>query len=300
MSGGRGGTLKPPRPFGHWHLKPARLCLFRHSPRVEEQRTIQCVPNGPEGVRATAWSGWWEGHVSLGAFRSGPASGRARAPVVVREMDRQPVGRRPGAHPSCRNHFAGVAEPGRHRPAGRHPRHPRGAELCDAGPRSTARDEAYLVSWVRSEVELVVDPKAVDRRLPGSRGRMRRGGPPGGIGCRQPPAAKPGERRGARWERTVTIGSQPRRPTIVLADPNVVRASTPEIRPGGGHRLRAGSTSARPTASKVNGRPRCGEHELIDGDEISFGKHEHALRSQLTHRTLSSPAPVVALKPGQV
>lgn len=25
------GGLEPPRPYGHWHLKPARL-PFRHSP----------------------------------------------------------------------------------------------------------------------------------------------------------------------------------------------------------------------------------------------------------------------------
>src|SRR5690606_34902730 len=38
ISVGEGG-LEPPRPFGHWHLKPARL-PFRHSPeRLEDSNT---------------------------------------------------------------------------------------------------------------------------------------------------------------------------------------------------------------------------------------------------------------------
>ena len=40
------GGLEPPRPEGHWHLKPARL-PFRHSPKrpVEPITVVAGVPN---------------------------------------------------------------------------------------------------------------------------------------------------------------------------------------------------------------------------------------------------------------
>src|SRR5687768_11395175 len=40
------GGLEPPRPYGHWHLKPARL-PFRHSPEWRVHRTERLVAPGP-------------------------------------------------------------------------------------------------------------------------------------------------------------------------------------------------------------------------------------------------------------
>jgi hypothetical protein len=42
------GGLEPPRPEGHWHLKPARL-PFRHSP---EQRRNIITTNFQSSIRA--------------------------------------------------------------------------------------------------------------------------------------------------------------------------------------------------------------------------------------------------------
>ena len=47
------GGLEPPRPEGHWHLKPARL-PFRHSPGekqpMDHTTVIAVRPNRPGGL----------------------------------------------------------------------------------------------------------------------------------------------------------------------------------------------------------------------------------------------------------
>src|SRR5271166_1268858 len=43
------GGLEPPRPEGHWHLKPARL-PFRHSPETTEG-PYHCSSRGPQPFR---------------------------------------------------------------------------------------------------------------------------------------------------------------------------------------------------------------------------------------------------------
>jgi hypothetical protein len=45
------GGLEPPRPEGHWHLKPARL-PFRHSPEkqpMDHTTVVAPRPNRPGG-----------------------------------------------------------------------------------------------------------------------------------------------------------------------------------------------------------------------------------------------------------
>jgi hypothetical protein len=132
-------------------------------------------------------------------------------------------------------------------------------ELCDAA-REHARDEAYAFLGP-VEVELVVDPKLWTGAFH-IEGRMREG--TGGIGAGS--LLLPTGERVVLGERTVTIGRNPDG-TIVLADPNVSRQHA-EIRPRGtGFVLfDLGSTNG----SKVNGS-KVREHELVDGDEISFG-----------------------------
>ena len=48
------GGLEPPRPFEHWHLKPARL-PFRHSPERRYDASNECLlihrPNRRRGLR---------------------------------------------------------------------------------------------------------------------------------------------------------------------------------------------------------------------------------------------------------
>ena len=49
------GGLEPPRPYGHWHLKPARL-PFRHSPKQPGEPITRGapLPNGTDPVTAAA------------------------------------------------------------------------------------------------------------------------------------------------------------------------------------------------------------------------------------------------------
>ncbi len=47
------GGLEPPRPEGHWHLKPARL-PFRHSPERQPVDHIIVVAAHPTSLRASA------------------------------------------------------------------------------------------------------------------------------------------------------------------------------------------------------------------------------------------------------
>jgi hypothetical protein len=132
-------------------------------------------------------------------------------------------------------------------------------ELCDAA-REHARDEGYTFLGP-VEVELVVD----DRMHTGAfqiEGRMREGA--GGIGAGS--LLLPTGERVVLGEHTVTIGRNPEC-TIVLADPNVSRQHA-EVRPRGTGFvvIDLGSTNG----SKVNGS-KVSEHELVDGDELSFG-----------------------------
>ena len=132
-------------------------------------------------------------------------------------------------------------------------------ELCDAA-REHARDEGYSVLGP-VEVELVVDPKLWTGAFQ-IEGRMREGS--GGIGAGS--LLLPTGERVVLGEHTVTVGRNPDS-TIVLADPNVSRQHA-EIRPRGTGFVvfDLGSTNG----SKVNGG-KVREHELVDGDEITFG-----------------------------
>jgi hypothetical protein len=132
-------------------------------------------------------------------------------------------------------------------------------ELSDAA-REHARDEGY--SFLGPvEVELVVDPKLWTGAFQ-IEGRMREGA--GGIGAGS--LLLPTGERVVLGEHTVTIGRNPEC-TIVLADPNVSRQHA-EVRPRGTGFvvIDLGSTNG----SKVNGT-KMSEHELVDGDELSFG-----------------------------
>ena len=51
----REGGFEPPRPFGHWHLKPARL-PFRHS-RVKRAKVIPAPRVCPKPGRGSPWTG---------------------------------------------------------------------------------------------------------------------------------------------------------------------------------------------------------------------------------------------------
>jgi len=132
-------------------------------------------------------------------------------------------------------------------------------ELCDAA-REHARDEGYTFLGP-VEVELVVEPKLWTGAFEID-GRMREGA--GGIGAGS--LLLPTGERVILGEHTVTIGRNPDS-TIVLADPNVSRQHA-EVRPRGTGfvLLDLGSTNG----SKVNGS-KTREHELMDGDELSFG-----------------------------
>ena len=50
------GGLEPPRPEGHWHLKPARL-PFRHSPQQPGEPITQTTPVIHRTDRRERWSG---------------------------------------------------------------------------------------------------------------------------------------------------------------------------------------------------------------------------------------------------
>lgn len=132
-------------------------------------------------------------------------------------------------------------------------------ELSDAA-REHARDEGYTFLGP-VEVDIVVDTKLWTGAFQID-GRMREG--TGGIGAGS--LLLPTNERVVLGEHTVTVGRNPDS-TIVLADPNVSRQHA-EIRPRGtGFVLfDLGSTNG----SKVNGN-KVREHELHDGDEISFG-----------------------------
>lgn len=132
-------------------------------------------------------------------------------------------------------------------------------ELCDAA-REHARDEAYTFLGP-VEVELSVD----DRLHTGGfqiEGRLREGAGGSGAGSLLLPTGE----RVVLGEHTVSIGRNPDC-TIVLADPNVSRQHA-EIRPRGTGFVLVdlGSTNG----TKANGA-KVSQHELSDGDELSFG-----------------------------
>ena len=61
------GGLEPPRPEGHWHLKPARL-PFRHSPGKQPVDHITVVGLCPNRLGGPPTS-LREGRAALGPFR---------------------------------------------------------------------------------------------------------------------------------------------------------------------------------------------------------------------------------------
>ena len=132
-------------------------------------------------------------------------------------------------------------------------------ELADAA-REHARDEGYSFMGP-VEVELLV----TDGLRTGAfevTSRMRQGEGGAGAGSLVLPTGE----RVPLGENTLTIGRIPEA-HIVLADPNVSRNHA-EIRPKGAGYVVVdlGSTNG----SRVNGI-RIQEHQLEDGDEISFG-----------------------------
>lgn len=132
-------------------------------------------------------------------------------------------------------------------------------ELADAA-REHARDEGY--SFLGPvEVDLVTS----DTMRTGAfqiAARMKQGEGGSGAGSLVLPTGE----RVPLGEHVLTIGRLPES-NIVLADPNVSRSHA-EIRPRGAGYVVVdlGSTNG----SRVNG-VRITEHELVDGDEISFG-----------------------------
>ena len=78
----REGGFEPPRPFGHWHLKPARL-PFRHSrkKRGTGYPTPDGPPNRPDAGRAARPERRPAGTIG----RTGPAVVDAAPTTVDRE-----------------------------------------------------------------------------------------------------------------------------------------------------------------------------------------------------------------------
>lgn len=132
-------------------------------------------------------------------------------------------------------------------------------ELADAA-RDHARDEGYHFTGP-VDVELAVD----DTLRPGSfrvSGRYRESDSGSGVGS----LILPTNERVPLGAFVVTVGRQPDS-TIVLADPNVSRNHA-EIRPDGDRFLLVdlGSTNG----TRIN-NVRVTTHQLVDGDEITFG-----------------------------
>ena len=132
-------------------------------------------------------------------------------------------------------------------------------ELAEAA-REHARDEGYVFMGPVS-IHLEMD----ERQRTGAfqiTGRMREGD--GGVGAGS--LMLPTGDRLPLGEQTVTFGRRPES-TVQLADPNVSRNHA-EIRPQGNGwvLIDLGSTNG----TRVNG-VRISSHELVEGDEISFG-----------------------------
>ena len=132
-------------------------------------------------------------------------------------------------------------------------------ELCDAA-RAHARDEGYgFMGPV--DVELVVDERFGTGWFE-IEARFREGAGGAGAGSLVLPTGE----RFTLSEHPISIGGRPES-NIVLADPNVSRNHA-EIRPQGDGFLLTdlGSTNG----TKVNG-VRVQQHQLDDGDELTFG-----------------------------
>jgi hypothetical protein len=132
-------------------------------------------------------------------------------------------------------------------------------ELCDAA-REHARDEGYSFAGPVS-VDFEVD-EAMHTGAFQITGRLREG--EGGVGAGS--LVLPTGERVVLGEQMLSVGRMPEC-NIVLADPNVSRRHA-EIRPKGvGYVVvDLGSTNG----TRVNGI-RITEHELVDGDELTFG-----------------------------
>ena len=132
-------------------------------------------------------------------------------------------------------------------------------ELAEAA-REHARDEGYaFLGPVRVELGVGDDLRTGTFALTS---RMRPGDGGTGAGSLVLPTGD----RVPLGEETITVGRLPES-TIVLADPNVSRQHA-EIRPRGATFvvIDLGSTNG----TRINGI-RVNEHELVDGDEVTFG-----------------------------
>src|SRR3954453_10771442 len=251
------GGLEPPRPFGHRNLNPARLPippLARVTSRSRYQPRIQCRPVGLSGFERRL-ERMVEG-VFARAFRSGlrPVEIGRR---MVREIDdNRSVDVR--GRTAVPNHFSvQLSADDNERFAEIHDTLIR--ELCDAA-REHARDEGYTFLGP-VEVDFIPD----DHMHTGAfqiEGRMREGTGGSGAGSLVLPTGE----RVMLTERVLSIGRMPES-NIVLADPNVSRNHA-EIRPKGLGYVLVDLNSTNGT--KVNG-VRVQEHDLLDGDQLSFG-----------------------------
>ena len=176
---------------------------------------------------------------------------------LAREMDdRRSVGVR--GTPVVPNHFTIYLSPEDYAEFGE-VRDALGRELSEAA-REHARDERYQFMGPLA-VELVVEER-LGTGMFHIEGRFREGAGGAGAGSLVLPTGD----RFTLAQHPITVGRRPES-NIVLADPNVSRNHA-EIRPSGEGFVLVdlGSTNG----SKVNG-VRVAQHQLTDGDEISFG-----------------------------
>jgi len=176
---------------------------------------------------------------------------------LAREMDdRRSVGVR--GTPVVPNHFTIYLSPEDYAEFGE-VRDALGRELSEAA-REHARDERYQFMGPLA-VELVVEER-LGTGMFHIEGRFREGAGGAGAGSLVLPTGD----RFTLAQHPITVGRRPES-DIVLADPNVSRNHA-ESRPSGEGFVLVdlGSTNG----SKVNG-VRVAQHQLTDGDEISFG-----------------------------
>ena len=203
----REGGLEPPRPFGHWHLKPARL-PFRHSRAPEHISTVRTA--SPHRLRA-------------------PRPGSPPSPST---RDSRGASPRPGAPPAPEDRYhRGGREPAvrcppaqvRHRPGPA----PTERERRGASGRAWRRAGMDGHGWARTGTDRWTTAQGGDRGHPrqvragrGTRGQhgVREGVPQRGQARRARQRAAPGGRRPRRRRRPRAHGRPQRLHDRALPD----------------------------------------------------------------------------------